>query len=118
MSNLQTARSALVTHINFLKAEQARLNSVLVQLGSPGDESTGKKRGRKSAADKAATSETELAAAVDMVRGAGKGGIKAIKLAHELRRAGHGKVSKIDLLGTQKIKMTGKGGGSTYVYHG
>ncbi|MDB5325687.1 MAG: hypothetical protein JWM57_1256 [Phycisphaerales bacterium] len=121
MSHLSAARAAIAQEISFLKREQARLHSVLEQLGSGGDAASvapRKKRGRKSAADKAADSEASLAKAIELIRTAGKSGIKAIKLAHELRRAGHGKVGKTDLLKTEQIKKTGTGGGSTYVFAG
>ena len=102
-----------------LKRELSPLQSILDQLGSDtAAVDAPRKRGRKSAADKAAAAEAELAKAVELIQASGKGGIKAIKLSHEMRKAGHGKVNKIDLLGTEKIRMTGKGGASTYVFHG
>ena len=42
--------------------------------------------------------------------------MKAIKPSYMLKDAGHNKVGKLELLGTNRVKMTGKGGGSTYVY--
>ena len=51
-----------------------------------------------------------------MIEHAGKGGFKAIKLAH--KKSGVSKSAKSDLLATEKVKMTGKGGGLTYVFVG
>ncbi|MGN6507514.1 MAG: hypothetical protein ACTHM6_18310 [Tepidisphaeraceae bacterium] len=123
--HLASARSAIQSEIAFLKSEQARLAKVLELLGGEGrpadiamSGTTGKKRGRKPKALKAAAAEADLNKALELIKDAGKDGIKAIKLAHELKKSGHTPVGKVPLLSSEKVKMTGKGGGSTYAYVG
>lgn len=74
--------------------------------------------GRRKYTRRQKPSEQDVATAIKLIEKAGKGGIKAIKLAHEIKRAGGMKPAKADLLASEKVKMTGTGGGSTYVFVG
>ena len=121
MDQLDTARKAIQSEIDFLAKEQKRLLSILDQLRTSPDllsSSSPAKRGRKSSADKAAASEADLTKALEFIEAAGKGGVKAIRLASLLKKAGHSKVSKEGLLGTGRVKVTGKRGGTAYVIAG
>lgn len=82
--------------------------------GRPVGSGTGKRKYTR----REKSSETDVANAIKLIEKAGKAGIKAIKLAHEIKKAGGAKPSKLDLLATEKVKMTGTGGGSTYVFVG
>ena len=124
MSNsLATARQAIASEIKRLAADQVRLQKILKDLdgdekstksAEPAAPSTGKRKYTR----RAKASENDVQTAVKLIEKAGKGGIKAIKLAHEIKRSGGTKVGKNDLLATDKVKMTGTGGGSTYIFVG
>ncbi|MGC4031658.1 MAG: hypothetical protein QM754_07985 [Tepidisphaeraceae bacterium] len=121
ISSLTTVRATVQSEIKRLTAELAKLEKILSQLGDAGDsasEPTGGKAGKRKYTRRQPTGEQDVATALKLIEEAGKGGIKAIKLAYEVKKTGGGKPSKVDLLATEKVKMTGKGGGSTYVYIG
>ena len=125
-NSLATARQAIASEIKRLAADQVRLQKILKDLD--GDEKSTKSvdaapatapaTGKRKYTRRAKASENDVQTAVKLIEKAGKGGIKAIKLAHEIKRAGGMKVAKNDLLATDKVKMTGTGGGSTYIYVG
>ncbi|MDB5327025.1 MAG: hypothetical protein JWM57_2594 [Phycisphaerales bacterium] len=120
-SSLSNVRNAIQSEIKQLRAELAKLEKVLSQLGDSGDFSDPAIRGstgKRKYTRRQRSGEQDVSAALKLIEKAGKGGIKAIKLAHEIKKAGGDKPSKVDLLATEKVKMTGKGGGSTYIYIG
>lgn len=118
--SLATARQAIQAEIKRLASDQARLEKVLKDLGgeSKSADAGTSDGGKRKYTRRQKASPGDVDAAVKLIEKAGKGGIKAIKLAHEIKRSGGTKVGKNDLLATDKVKMTGTGGGSTYVYIG
>lgn len=116
-SSISTIRQAITAEVKRLTTELNKLQKLLGQLGEE-ETAASERGGKRKYTRRQKTSEGDLESAVGIIEQAGKGGIKAIKLAYELKRQGGSKVSKNDLLATEKIKMTGKGGGSTYVYVG
>ncbi|MGC4033483.1 MAG: hypothetical protein QM754_17475 [Tepidisphaeraceae bacterium] len=119
-TSTSNVRNAIQSEIKQLSAELAKLEKLLSQLGDSVGESehgsAGRGTGKRKYTRRELTGQEDVAAALKLIEAAGKGGIKAIKLAHEIKKTGGGKPSKVDLLATEKVKMTGKGGGSTYVY--
>lgn len=119
--SLTTARQAIQSEIKRLAADQARLEKVLRDLeggGKSADAPSSAGTGKRKYTRRQKANAADVDAAVKLIEKAGKGGIKAIKLAHEIKRSGGTKVGKNDLLATDKVKMTGTGGGSTYTYVG
>ncbi|MGC4033787.1 MAG: hypothetical protein QM754_19060 [Tepidisphaeraceae bacterium] len=116
-SSISTIRQAITAEIKVLTAELNKLQKVLAQLGED-DSPVAGRGGKRKYTRRQKTSEGDVETAIGLIEKAGKGGIKAIKLAYELKNLGGSKVAKNDLLATEKVKMTGKGGGSTYVYVG
>jgi len=55
---------------------------------------------------------------LETVESEGKQGVKAIRLAFLLKQAKLARPTKADLVGSGKIKVTGTGGGTTYIYTG
>ena len=123
-NQLATARAAIAAEIKHLAAEQMKLEKVLAQLdGRPSGGSMPaapqvgtKRRGRPPMKQQKAASASDLQTALGIIEQSGKKGIKAIKLAYEVKKVGATKPEKADLLGSEKVKMIGKGGGSTYVW--
>ena len=119
--SITTARQAIQAEIKRLAGEQAKLEKILVQLGEEGTSSDAGERqgnGKRKYTRRQKANDNDVQNAIKLIEKAGKGGIKAIKLAYEMKRAGGSKVGKAELLASDKIKMTGTGGGSTYVYVG
>ncbi|MDB5326239.1 MAG: hypothetical protein JWM57_1808 [Phycisphaerales bacterium] len=117
-ATLSTARQAILAEIKRLAAEQSKLEKILAQLGDSGTSASEVSTGKRKYTRRAKPAAGDVQGALKLIEKAGKGGIKAIKLAHEIKKAGGSKPSKIELLATDKVKMTGTGGGSTYVYIG
>lgn len=131
MNQLDTARQAISQEIRRLASEQSRLEKILEQLGGGSSgratasiaaavvATSPRKRGRprKNPAPDVA-SASDVNGAVDLIEKAGKKGVKAIALAYQIKKAGFAKPDKQQLIDTQKVKMVGKGGASTYVYTG
>ncbi len=129
MNPLETARQAISSEIRRLASEQSRLQKILDQLGGGSEPrvapvaasvaapSALRKRGRprKNPLPVGATA-SDISSAVEIIEKAGKKGVKAIALAYMIRKAGFIKPEKQQLIDTQKVKMIGKGGASTYVY--
>lgn len=119
MSNaISNVRQAITAEIKLLTGELNKLQKMLAQLGEAGEATNLSPTGKRKYTRRAKPAVVDVSEALKLIEEAGKGGIKAIKLAHQLKKNGGGKPSKIDLLATDKVKMTGKGGGSTYVYIG
>lgn len=133
MNQLDTARQAIAQEIRDLAVRQAQLQKILDQL--TGGTSGG--GGRVQSAPKAVAakalrrrgrprknplpelaSPSDVNATVELIEQAGKKGVKAIALAYQVKKAGLTKPEKQQLLDTQKVKMTGKGGAATYIYVG
>lgn len=116
---LSTARQAIQAEIKRLAGEQSKLEKILAQLDDSGASvaETGP-TGKRKYTRRTKPAAGDVQGALKLIEKAGKGGIKAIKLAHEIKKTGGAKPSKIELLATDKVKMTGTGGGSTYVYIG
>lgn len=118
-ASLNTARQAISAEIKRHAAEQAKLEKILAQLdgdSAPAEKAT--PTGRRKYTRRQKATEQDVTNAIKLIEKAGKGGIKAIKLAHEIKRSGGMKPSKLDLLASDKVKMTGTGGGSTYTFIG
>ncbi|MGN6504073.1 MAG: hypothetical protein ACTHM6_00770 [Tepidisphaeraceae bacterium] len=118
-NSLATARAAISAEIKHLASEQAKLERVLAQLDSgravgvvaPG----AKRRGRPPLKAKP-QGGGDISEALALIEGAGKKGMKALKLAHQLKQTGGYRPSKSELLESNKVKMVGTGGGSTYIW--
>ncbi|MBC7782717.1 MAG: hypothetical protein H7144_02675 [Burkholderiales bacterium] len=76
-----------------------------------------RRRGRGKAKKTSASTE-DLSAALKHIEGAGKGGMNARSLASLMSQAGLSKPHKTVLMDSGKVKKTGKGGGTTYVWVG
>lgn len=141
MDQLAIARRAIEEEISALSAEVERLHKVLGHLGvttsiAPYSKTTmsapaakasasaaapakrGRPKGVKSAAKATPASSSDISAALEFVKSAGKKGIKALSLASLIKKAGGSRPSKEELLATDKVKMTGRGGGTTYTFVG
>ena len=119
-SSLSIAREAIAAEIKRLAADQTKLAKALAQLGggTAGSGSSGPPTAKRKYTRRQQVGEPDVTAAVKLIEKAGKGGIKAIKLAHEIKRCGGIKPTKADLLATDKVRMTGTRGASTYIYTG
>jgi hypothetical protein len=111
-------RQAITTEIKRLTGELNKLQKMLSHLGEEGEVANLSPTGKRKYTRRAKPAVVDVSDALKLIEEAGKGGIKAIALAHKLKKNGGGKPSKTDLLATEKVKMTGKGGGSTYVFVG
>ena len=123
MSTYSTIRTAVTAEIKKLTTELAKLTKMLADLGDTApalsnDRSSTHNGGKRKYTRRQKPNENDVANAVKIIQGAGKGGIKAIKLAYELKKVGGNKIGKDALLATEKVKMTGTGGGSTYTFVG
>ena len=122
MSTYSTIRTAVSAEIKKLTTELAKLNKMLAELGDTApalsNDRSSTHSGKRKYTRRQQPNENDIASAVKIIQGAGKGGIKAIKLAYEMKKQGGNKIGKEALLATEKVKMTGKGGGSTYTYAG
>ena len=140
MDQLAIARRAIEDEISALSTEITRLEKVLETLGGTDSIAPYNKyasapasplkaapaaaaiaaprRGRPPQAAAVAKGNGDVSSALELIKGAGKKGIKALSLASLIKKAGGDRPSKEELLATDKIKMSGKGGGTTYTYVG
>ena len=122
--NIATVASGLRAEIERLRAEAGRLTDLLGQLdGDDASEparlptvtaSRGKKRGRK---PKHATA-ADVEAVVRLIRDVGNQGVRALKLSRMVDAAGLPRVGKVELLASDRVKVSGNRGGTTYRYSG
>jgi hypothetical protein len=126
MDQLAIARRALQTEIDALTAEIQRLERVRISISPesviPAAASSSLSRpfvgqSELNAASAAGTVISD-GGALQLIREAGRKGIKALGLASQLKKAGLSRPSKEELLATGKVKVSGKGGGTTYTFSG
>ena len=127
-NSLDVATTALQAEADYYFAEAKRLQGIIDQIngGSSGGApkragrpaGSGKKRGRKPNKQKnGSASASDLSRALEIIKGEKKG-VKALKLAAELKKAKVNRPSKDELLATGRVKQSGTGGGTTYTFVG
>ena len=128
MNAYSTIRQAVTAEIKKLTAELTKLQKMLSQLdddsapteraATSGNSGNSGNTGKRKYTRRQKPSDGDVQSALKLIEKAGKSGIKAIKLAYEMKKAGSNKVGKAELLASEKVKMSGTGGGSTYTYIG
>jgi hypothetical protein len=118
--------AVLLKKNSLLRAETARLENVLASIepnglvasAAPADRPV--KVGNASPAAEASGTSTHGRSAgspaLEIIQTSGRKGIKALALSSQLKKAGEDRPSKDELIATGKVKVSGKGGGTTYTY--